>query len=85
MKLLTDSSGETTGTDTEPVELKKLTATSESQRTGLDQECASTPGNAEVPECVRDKDGALEKTAATRPSSSPGSSESQINSLQTRY
>merc|ERR1712166_1394517 len=52
-------STKTTGLDTRKLDNLWLIATSMNLRTGSERENASTPGNAEVPEFAKDKDGAM--------------------------
>merc|ERR1712166_166817 len=56
----------TTGLDIKRQDNLWLIATSMNLRTGSEQENASTPGNAEVPEFVKDKDGAMEMMPARK-------------------
>ena len=55
-----------TGKNTRRQDNSWLIATSMSLRTGSEPESASTPGNAEVPECARDKAGAMEMMLAKK-------------------
>merc|ERR1712166_1607187 len=56
----------TTGLDIKRQDNLWLIATSMNLRTGLEQENASTPGNAEVPEFAKDKDGAMVMMSARK-------------------
>ena len=55
-----------TGKNTRRQDNLWLIATSMSLRTGSEPESASTPGNAEVPECAKDKAGAMEMMLAKK-------------------
>ena len=55
-----------TGINTRNQDNSWLTVTSMNQRTGLEPENANTPGSAEEPECVRDKDGVMVMMVAKR-------------------
>ena len=55
-----------TGKDTRRPDNSWLTVMSTNLRTGLELVSASTPGNAEVPECAKDKAGAMEMMPAKK-------------------
>ena len=55
-----------TGKDTRRPDNSWLTVISTNLRTGLELVSASTPGNAEVPECAKDKAGAMEMMLAKK-------------------
>ena len=59
-------SGPATGVNTRKQDNLWLIVTSMRAKTGSELENASTPGNAEVPESVKDKDGAMVTTHARK-------------------